>query len=104
MLPDVELRRKGRQYERLVEMTHGLDPIRTAVVHPVDTPSLLGAIEAARAKLIVPVLVGPEHKIRAAAAQAELDLAPFEIVATEHSDAAAATSGRHGPRAARSRL
>ena len=43
MLPDVELRRKGRQYERLVEMTHGLDPIRTAVVHPVDTPSLLGA-------------------------------------------------------------
>jgi phosphate acetyltransferase/phosphate butyryltransferase len=90
MLPDVELRRKGRQYERLVEMTHGLDPIRTAVVHPVDTPSLLGAIEAARAKLIVPVLVGAEHKIRAAAAHAELDLAPFEIVATEHSAAAAA--------------
>jgi len=25
-------------------MTHGLDPIRTAVVHPVDTPSLLGAV------------------------------------------------------------
>jgi len=23
-------------------MTHGLDPIRTAVVHPVDVPSLLG--------------------------------------------------------------
>jgi phosphate acetyltransferase len=38
----------------------------------------------------VPVLVGPEAKIRAAAAQAELDLAPYEIVATEHSDAAAA--------------
>ena len=71
-------------------MTRGLDPIRTAVVHPVDTPSLLGAVEAARAKLIVPVLIGPEAKIRAAAAQAELDLAPYEIVATEHSDAAAA--------------
>ena len=89
VLPDVELRRRGRQYERLVEMTRGLDPIRTAMVHPVDTPSLLGAVEAARAKLITAVLVGPEHKIRAAAAQAGLDLAPFEIVPTEHSDAAA---------------
>jgi len=75
-------------------MTRGLDPIRTAVVHPVDTPSLLGAVEAARAKLITAVLVGPEHKIRAAAAQAGLDLAPFEIIPTEHSS----TSGRHGPR------
>lgn len=90
VMPEIELRQKGRRYELLIEMTRGLDPIRTAVVHPVDTPSLLGAVEAARAKLIVPVLVGPEAKIRAAAAQAELDLAPFEIVATEHSDAAAA--------------
>ena len=90
VLPEAELRQKGRRYERLIEMTRGLDPIRTAVVHPVDTPSLLGAVEAARAKLIVPVLVGPESKIRAAAAQAQLDLAPYEIVSTEHSDAAAA--------------
>ncbi len=90
VLPDVELRKKGRRYERLIEMTHGLEPIRTAVVHPVDTPSLLGAIEAARVKLILPVLVGPEAKIRAAAAQAQIDLAPYEIVPTEHSDAAAA--------------
>ena len=89
VLPEIELRQKGRRYERLIEMTRGLDPIRTAVVHPVDTPSLLGAVEAARAKLIVPVLVGPEPKIRAAAAQAGLDLAPYEIVSTEHSDAAA---------------
>ena len=38
VLPEVELRRRGRQYERLIEKTRGLDPIRTAVVHPVDTP------------------------------------------------------------------
>ena len=90
VLPEIELRQKGRRYERLIEMTRGLDPIRTAIVHPVDTPSLLGAVEAARAKLIIPVMVGPETKIRAAAAQAQLDLAPYEIVSTEHSDAAAA--------------
>jgi phosphotransacetylase/acyl dehydratase len=87
---EAELHKKGRRYERLIEMTRKLAPIRTAVVHPVDAPSLLGAVEAARAKLIVPVLVGPEHKIRAAAAQAQLDLGAYEIVATEHSDAAAA--------------
>jgi phosphate acetyltransferase/phosphate butyryltransferase len=70
-------------------MTKGLDPIRTAVVHPVDTVSLLGAVEAARSKLIVPVLVGPENKIRAAAAQAQFALSAYEIVSTERSDAAA---------------
>ena len=90
LMPEIELRQKGRRYELLIEATRGLDPIRTAVVHPVDTPSLLGAVDAARANLIVPVFVGPEAKIRAAAAQAELDLAPYEIVSTEHSAAAAA--------------
>jgi phosphate acetyltransferase len=89
VLAEVELRRKGRRYEVLLKMTSGLEPIRTAVVHPVDTPSLLGAVEAARINLITPVLVGPELRIRAAAALAQLDLAPYEIVSTEHSEAAA---------------
>ncbi|MFC4276442.1 bifunctional enoyl-CoA hydratase/phosphate acetyltransferase [Achromobacter aloeverae] len=88
-LPDVELVQRGRGYERLIAMTRGLAPLRTAVVHPVDTPSLVGAIEAARAGLIVPVLVGPAARIQAAAEHARIDLAPYEIVATEHSDAAA---------------
>lgn len=89
VLPEAELRRKGRRYEILIGMTRGLDPIRTAVVHPVDAPSLVGAIEAARINLITPILVGPELKIRAAAALAQVDLAPYEIVPTEHSEAAA---------------
>ena len=90
VLPDAELRQKGRRYEVLIDMTRGLDPIRTAVVHPVDAPSLAGAVEAARINLIVPVLVGPELKIRAAAALAQLDLTPYQIVPAEHSEAAAA--------------
>ena len=89
ILPEVRLLEKGRHYRQLIEKTRGLPPIRTAVVHPVDTPSLLGAVEAARLNLIVPVLVGPEAKIRAAAEQAQLDLSPYEIVPTEHSHAAA---------------
>src|SRR3546814_5771154 len=82
-LPEVALYETGRNYRRLIAMTKDLAPIRTAVVHPVDAPSLLGAVEAAKAGLILPVLVGPEAKIRAAAAQAALDLAPYEIVPTE---------------------
>jgi len=91
-LPEINLREPGRGYKRLIEMTHGMEPIRTAVVHPTDTPSLLGAVEAARSNLIVPVLVGPDTKIRAAARAADLDISGFEIVSTEHSHAAAAQS------------
>jgi Phosphotransacetylase len=63
--------------------------VKTAVVHPTDQVSLLGAVDAAERGLIVPVLVGPEHKIRAVAEQEGVDLSPFQIVATEHSHAAA---------------
>jgi len=84
-----EIHEKGRRYRRLIDMTRGLAPLRTAVVHPVDEASLVGAVEAAREKLIVAILVGPEAKIRRAAEEARIDLAPFEIVSTEHSHAAA---------------
>ena len=88
-MPEIALLDRGRHYRRLIEMTHGLAPIRTAVVHPVDALSLVGAIEAARENLIVPVLVGPAARIRAAGEAANVDLSSYEIVSTEHSDAAA---------------
>ncbi len=90
VLPEISYHEKGRGYRQLVKMTQGLEPLRAAVVHPVDAVSLVGAIEAARLGLIVPVLVGPEARIRAAAEQAAIDLTPYELVATAHSDAAAA--------------
>jgi phosphotransacetylase len=80
----------GQHYQQLLEKTNGLEPIRTAVVHPVDKVSLGGAMEAARQRLIIPVLVGPEVKIRAAAVEAGIDLAGCECVWTGHSHAAAA--------------
>jgi len=60
-----------------------------AVVHPVDPLALGGAMEAAREGLIVPVLVGPAHRITAAAEAAGIDIAGIELVSTEHSHAAA---------------
>ncbi|HSY26887.1 MAG TPA: bifunctional enoyl-CoA hydratase/phosphate acetyltransferase, partial [Burkholderiaceae bacterium] len=90
VLPEVEIREKGRRYQHLIAMTQGLQPLRTAIVHPVDAVSLSGAIEAARLGLIIPVLIGPEAKIRVAAQQADIDLTHYEIVSTEHSHEAAA--------------
>jgi phosphotransacetylase/acyl dehydratase len=89
VLPEVHLRERGGRYRALLQAATDVPRVRTAVVHPVDTVSLLGAVEAAREGLIEPVLVGPEAKIRQAAAQANIDLTPYRIVPTEHSHAAA---------------
>jgi phosphotransacetylase/acyl dehydratase len=88
-LPALQLRRHDR-YQQLVSLCASLEPIPTAVVHPCDQTSLEGAVRAAEARLIVPVLVGPEAKIRSVAQSQGLDITPYEIVSTEHSHAAAA--------------
>jgi len=88
-LPEVKLLERGRYYRQLIDKTRGVTPIRTAVVHPVDGFSLLSANEAAKAQLIVPVLIGPELKIRAAARQVNLDLSTLEMLHAPHSHAAA---------------
>jgi phosphate acetyltransferase len=88
-LPDVQLRRHDK-YQQFVDRCAELGPVPTAIVHPCDRASLEGAIRAAEAHLISPVLVGPEAKIRSVAAAEGIDIAGYEIVGVEHSHAAAA--------------
>ena len=73
------------KYERLIKAAQGQATIKVAVAHPCDDVSLEGAVEAARLRLIGPILVGPEARIRAVAAGAGLDISGFEIVDAEHS-------------------
>jgi len=80
------------KYERLVEAARKLPRVVTAVAHPCDEVSLESAVEAARLGIITPILCGPKAKIHAAAAMAELDIAAFELIDTEHSHAAAAAA------------
>jgi phosphate acetyltransferase len=87
-IPEVIFRRTD-VFARLIQGCGGLPPVKTAVVHPCDHDSLLGPVEAAKRKLIIPVLVGPEAKIRTTAEAANVNLGGIEIVATEHSHAAA---------------
>lgn len=64
--------------------------LATALVHPCSAASLKAGIDAARAGLITPVLVGPATRIRAAATQAGIDIAAFELIDCPHSHSAAA--------------
>jgi phosphate acetyltransferase len=78
------------KYDRLIARAKQVPPAKTVVVHPCDETSLRGAIEAAEAGIIVPILVGPAGKIAAVARERNLDISRFEIVDAAHSDDAAA--------------
>lgn len=88
-LPCIYLENPGTQLQRLVAMTEQYAPIRMAVVHPVDSNSLSGAIDAKKANLIIPVLVGPIKRIRIVAEQEGIDISHCELIDTEHSHDAA---------------
>ena len=88
-LPPTTEHAQHEKFERLVAEAGTLPPAATAVVHPCDEASLGGAVEAAAAGLIVPILVGPRHKIEAVAAAAGIDISAFRLESTPHSHAAA---------------
>jgi len=81
--------REHEKYERLIAATRGLPPLATAVAHPCDETSLRGVLEAAEARIIVPILVGPKERIRGLAGSLDLDIAGIDIVDVPHSQAAA---------------
>jgi len=57
ILPDVYLHQHGAWYQRLLTLSSRLEPIRTAVVHPVDGNALPGAIQAAKARPWVAITI-----------------------------------------------
>lgn len=77
-------------FERLLQRCESLPAVTVAVAHPCDESSLRSVIDAAQRGLIVPILVGPEAKIRVLAAQYGLDISKIKIKDTEHSHASAA--------------
>jgi phosphate acetyltransferase len=83
-------RKPHAKYEHLIARAKQVPSPRTLVVHPCDESSLRGTLDAARAGLIEPVLVGSAGKIGAVAHGLGLDISRFEIVDAAHSEAAAA--------------
>jgi phosphotransacetylase/acyl dehydratase len=89
VLPEVHLHEHGAHYQKLLESTKDITPIRVAVVHPCDELSLMGAIEAQRKGVIEPILIGPKDKITLVADQAGCSLDGIEMIDAPHSHAAA---------------
>ena len=87
--PQIQLFDPEARFKDLLALGKDLEAVRCAVVHPCDFGSLSGAMDAARYGLIIPVLVGPEVRIRHVAQEGGIDLKDVEIVSVPHSHAAA---------------
>jgi phosphate acetyltransferase len=88
-LPQLHLFDPQARFEGLLASVAALAAVRCAVVHPCDSESLKGALDAARHGLMIPVLVAPRAKLAAVALAAGLSLDGVELVDVAHSHAAA---------------
>ncbi len=87
-LPDIQLNHHDR-FRALIDTCENCPPSRTAIVHPVTPIAIKAALEAVEENLIIPVLIGPEARIRQAAEEAQIDISSYELLPTMHSHAAA---------------
>lgn len=81
---------KHDAYEKLIQRCRTLEPAVTAVAYPCEETALAGAVEAAEARLITPILVGPRSKIVQVAEKAGLNIDPYVIEDVPDTLAAAA--------------
>jgi phosphate acetyltransferase len=81
---------RHEKYERLIAAAVAAGPVATAIAHPCDEPSLKGAVEAARLRLIEPILVGPVARLREIAGAYAIDISGFRLVDALHSHDSAA--------------
>jgi phosphate acetyltransferase len=88
-MPGIRLRRHDR-YDAFIERAKASPTVRAAIVHPCSPIAIQGAVEVRDEDLLEPVLIGPRHKIEAAAEEAGVSIEGFDIIETEHSHAAAA--------------
>ncbi len=87
--PHIQLFDPEARFKDLLAMGADMEAVRCAVVHPCDIGSLSGAMDAARYGLLIPVLIGPQDRIRLLAEEGGIDLSGVEIISVEHSHAAA---------------
>jgi len=87
-LPHIEIHNHDH-FQAIIQSCQNIDAIRTAIVHPVKANVLTAVADSVKAGLIIPILIGPMAKIKAAAHEANIDISQWELIDTEHSDAAA---------------
>ncbi|RIK67852.1 MAG: phosphate acetyltransferase [Planctomycetota bacterium] len=82
--------RRTDAYMELLRRCKPLEPAITAVAFPCEESALAGPVEAAKAGLISPILVGPRQQIRAVATSVGLNIDSYEIEDVPDAHAAAA--------------
>jgi len=87
--PHISLFDPEVRHANLLALGANLEPVLCGVVHPCDADSLQGAMDAHLAGLIKAVLIAPEKKLRALAAEANIDISNVTVVNVPHSHAAA---------------
>lgn len=90
-LPEVRVERHDRTDAMIARAADGT-AVATAVVYPVDSLSLLGALDAAKAGLIVPVLIGPAERILRVAMDAGVDIGGLRLIDVPDAAEAAASA------------
>ena len=83
-------RNTHEKFHKLIANAQKHQPVKVAVAHPCDQVSLESVVEAAKLRLVEPILVGPQERIREVAAKHGLDISSFEIVDAEYSQDSAA--------------
>ncbi|MEW6689025.1 MAG: bifunctional enoyl-CoA hydratase/phosphate acetyltransferase [Pseudomonadota bacterium] len=87
-MPEVTISDREGRYRRLLGRAKGIRPATAAFAFPGHAESLHTAATVGSAGMLLPILVGPEKRIRELAAQNGIDLKGCRIVDAPHSHAA----------------
>lgn len=87
-MPEIEVVTHDR-YHALMEKGRNLPAVTTAVVHAVQPHVLEAVADAAREKLIKPILIGPAQRVKETASQSGIDISQWRLIDTPHSQASA---------------
>jgi phosphotransacetylase/acyl dehydratase len=93
-MPEVRFDDKEARFREVMARVKArkLEPVETAIVHPTHPETLAGVLAAAAEGIVVPLLVGPEARIRAAAEEGGIDLGAARIVPAANPREAIATA------------
>jgi len=88
-LPGILIERH-RHFNRMIRAAETLPALPTAVVSPIEKTALEGALAAADAGLIEPILIGSKVRMEKTAADLGVSLKPYRLIETEDAGSAAA--------------
>jgi phosphate acetyltransferase/phosphate butyryltransferase len=90
-LPQVRVSlQHGDELVRVLQYVKPLGRIKVAVVHPCDELSLSAALDARRAGIIEPVLIGPRERLEAVVQKLGTKIGELAVLDVPHAEAAAA--------------